>query len=491
MLTVKNPGGNQDPLEASANNLYRGVRLSDLAGFQEKYALNSRLVKKNGKLVEQVYRAGTSDGKVPPGLYAAELGRAIRYLRLALPYAAESQRKVLNDLIRYYQTGDPADWRQFNIDWVREDSIVDFTNGFIEVYKDARGRKGAAQAYVTVVDQKTDKLMRDLAGQARYFEQHAPWEDKYKLDNPHPPVAKAVEALIETGDFDITTVGENLPNEAEIHDQYGSKSFIFTGSSRALTAAAGTRVLREFAYSEEEIARAEKYRELASTLLVALHEVIGHGSGKMNPQLKEEPAFYLKEYYSTLEEARADLVALWYFFDPKLIEMGAMPDIEVAKTAYDAEARASLVQLREVPTGDTLEEDHRRGTQLVVSYIRDKTGAIEPVEREGKVYLVVKDYPKMREGVGLLLAELMRIKAEGDYAAAQALISRYGIHFNTTWRDQVLERYRKLDLPIFWTGINPDLQPRFGKNGTIVDVTISYPRDIVKQQLRYASIAGR
>ena len=491
MLTVKNPSGSQDPLEASANNLYQGVRLSDLEGFQEKYALNSRLVKKNGKLVEQVYRAGTPDGKIPPGLYAAELGRTIRYLRLALPYAAESQRLALKSLIRYYQTGDPADWRQFNIDWVRDDSKVDFTHGFIEVYKDARGRKGAAQAYVTVVDKQTDKLMRDLAGQARYFEQHAHWEDKYKLDNPHPPVAKAVEALIETGDFDIITVGENLPNGSEIHDHYGSKSFIFTGSSRALTEAAGTKVLREFASSEEEIARAEKYRELASTLLVAMHEVIGHGSGKMNPQLKEEPAFYLKEWYSTLEEARADLVALWYFFDPKLIEMGAMPNLEVAKTAYDGEVRASLVQLREVPTGDTLEEDHRRGTQLIVGYIRDKTDAIETVEREGKIYLVVKDYPKMREGVGMLLSELMRIKAEGDYAGAQALISRYGVHFNPAWRDQVLERYRKLDLPIFWTGVNPDLQPRFGKNGTIIGVDITYPRDIIKQQFRYAAIAGR
>jgi dipeptidyl-peptidase-3 len=491
MLTVKNPVGGQDPLEASANNLYQGVRLGDLEGFAEKFALNSRLVKKDGKLFEQVYRTGTPDGKVPPGLYAAELGRVIRYLRLAMPYAAASQRKVLSDLIRYYQTGDPADWRQFNIDWVRDDSPIDFTHGFIEVYKDARGRKGAAQAYVTVVDKQTDKLMRDLAAQARYFEQHAPWEDKYKLDNPHPPVAKAVEALIETGDFDITTVGENLPNETEIHDHYGSKSFIFTGSARALAQATGTKVVREFAYSEDEIARAEKYRELAGTLLVAMHEVIGHGSGKMNPQLKEEPAFYLKEYYSTLEEARADLVALWYFFDPKLVEMGAMPDFEVAKTAYDAEVHASLVQLREVPTGETLEEDHRRGTQLIVSFIRDKTRAIEPVEREGRIYLVVKDYAKMREGVGLLLAELMRIKAEGDYAAAQTLVSRYGVRFDPAWRDQVVARYRRLDLPIFWTAVNPDLEPRFGKNGTIVDVEIVYPRDIVKQQLRYVSIAGR
>jgi dipeptidyl-peptidase-3 len=491
MLTVKNPKNGEDPLVASSNNLYRGVRLSDLQGFQEKHALNSRLVKKDGKLVEQVYRVGTGDGKVPPGLYADELNRAIRYLKMALPYARASQKKVLQDLIRYYQTGDPADWRQFNIDWVRDDSIIDFTNGFIEVYKDARGMKGAAQAYVTVVDEKLNKLMKAFAANAAYFEQRAPWEDKYKLEKPQPPIAQAVEALIETGDFDITTIGENLPNETEIHDHYGSKSFIFTGSTRAFAAATGDKVAREFAYSAEEMERARQYRELAGDLLTAMHEVLGHGSGKMNPKLTGEPASYLKEYYSTLEEARADLVALWNFFDPKLIEVGAIPSFEVAKAAYDGEARAALVQLREIPAGDTIEEDHRRGTQLIISYIREKTGALEPVEREGKIYMVVKDYEKMRQGVGLLLAELMRIKAEGDYDAAKALITQYGIHFNTAWRDQVVERCRKLNLPVFWSGINPDLSPRFGRNGRIVDVEITYRRDIVKQQLRYTQIAGK
>ena len=491
LLTAKNPPSGQDPLEASANNLYEGVRLPDLEGFSERYPLNSRLVKKNGQLIEQVYRAGTPDGKIPPGLYAAELGRAIRYLRMALAYAGASQKKVLSDLIRYYQTGDPADWRQFNIDWVREDSPVDFTHGFIEVYKDARGIKGAAQAYVTVVDEKLNKLMKDFAAHAGYFEQRAPWADQYKLENPHPPLAKAVETVIETADFDVSTIGENLPNEAEIHDHYGSKSFIFTSSMRSLAAATGEKVTEEFAYSAEEIERARKYRELADNLFTAMHEVLGHGSGKMNPQLTQEPASYLKEYYSTLEEARADLVAMWNFFDPKLVEIGAIPNVEVAKAAYDSEARASLVQLREVPTGDTIEEDHRRGTQLIINFICDKTGAVEPVERDGKIYMVVNDYEKMRQGVGLLLAELMRIKAEGDYDAGQALIREFGIHFNTAWRDQVVERYKKLDLPIFWTGINPDLMPRFGADGKIAEVEIAYPRDIARQQLRYAKIAGK
>ena len=491
LLTAKNPPSGQDPLEASANNLYQGIRLADLEGFVERYPLNSRLMKRNGKLVEQVYRAGTPDGKIPPGLYAAELGRAIRYLRMALPYASASQKKVLNDLIRYYQTGDPAAWRQFNIDWVGDDSPVDFTHGFIEVYKDARGIKGAAQAYVTVVDEKLDKLMKDFAANAAYFEQHAPWAEQYKVESPHPPLAKAVETVLETADFDVSTIGENLPNEAEIHDRYGSKSFIFTSSMRALAAATGEKVTEEFAYSAEEIERARKYRELADSLFTAMHEVLGHGSGKMNPKLTQEPASYLKEYYSTLEEARADLVALWSFFDPKLIEIGALPNLEVAKAAYDSEARASLVQLREVPTGDTIEEDHRRGTQLIINFVCDQTGAVEPVERDGKVYMVVKDYEKMRQGVGMLLAELMRIKAEGDYDAAKALINEYGIHFNPAWRDQVVERYKKLDLPIFWTGINPDLMPRFGANGKIADVEIVYPRDIARQQLRYTKIAGQ
>lgn len=490
MLTVKNPKNAEDPLAASANNLYAGVRTSDLNGFQERFPLNSRLVRKDGKLEEQVYRAGTPDGKIPPGLYANELNRAIRYLKMAQPYASVSEKKVLQDLIRYYQTGSPDDWRQFNIDWVRDDSVVDFTNGFIEVYKDARGLKGALQAYVTVQDEKMNKLMKSFAANAGYFEQRAPWEDQYKMERPHPPLVNAVEAVIETGDFDVITVGENLPNEAEIHDHYGSKSFIFTGSSRAFAAANGDTVTREFSCTAEEIDRAHKYRDLADDLYTAMHEVLGHGSGKMNPKLTEEPASYLKEYYSTLEEARADLVALWNFFDPKLIEIGAIPSFEVSKAAYDAEARGALVELREVPSGDAIEEDHRRGTQLIVNYIRDKTGAIEPVERDGKIYLVVKDYDKMRQGVGLLLAELMRIKAEGDYESAKALIGKYGIHFNTGWRDQVVGRYAKLGLPVYWSGINPTLLPVFGRNGKIADIDIAYPRDIAKQQLRYTIVAG-
>jgi dipeptidyl-peptidase III len=491
MLTFKNPPNGEDPLLVSANNLYQGVSLMDLKDFAEEYPLNSRLVKTNGKLVEQIYRAGTLDSKVAPGLYATELALAIRDLKQAVPYASDSQKAVLNDLVRYYQTGQPADWRQFNIDWVKDNSDIDFSNGFIEVYKDVRGMKGASQAFVTTVDGRMNKLMKGFAENAAYFEKHAPWDNKYKLEKPQPPLANAVEALIETGDFDVNTIGENLPNEAEIHDKYGSKSFIFTGSTRALNAARGDKVAKEFCNAQPELERALKYGDLAEDLFTAMHEVIGHGSGKMNPKLTREPAFYIKEYYSTLEETRADLMALWNFFDPKLVDLGAMPSYDVAKAAYDAEARAALVQLREVPTGDTIEEDHRRGTQLIVNYIRDKTGAIQPVLRDGKVYLLVTNYQKMREGVGMLLSELMRAKAEGDYEAAKSLITLYGIHFDKEWRDQVVERYAKLDLPTYWVGINPDLELRKASKGKSDQVTISYPRDIVKQQLQYTQIAGR
>ena len=489
MLIQKNPPSGQDPLEASSNNYYSGVTLKDLVGFTEHYALNSRLEKQDGKLVENVYRTGTPDGAVPPGKYARELSLAIRDLQQALKYAPPQQVKVINDLIRYYQTGERADWIRCGIDWVHDRSNPDFSNDFVEVYKDPRGQKGAIQGFVSIVDEKMNKLTTGFGANLGYFEQHAPWDDKYKNANPTPPVVNAVEMLVEAGDFDVATIGDNLPNEEEIHAKYGSKSFIMTGSIRALNSAAGTAVFDEFASTQEEKDRARQYGDLAENLETAMHGVIGHGSGKLTPKVNNDPASFIKEYYSTLEESRADLMALWSFWDPKLIQMGVMPNQDVAKAAYDTEARAALYQLHEVPKGDTIEEDHRRGTQLIVNYIHDKTGAIQPVEHDGKVYLVVTDYAKMRQGVGMLLAELMRIKAEGDYDAAKELITKYGIHFNTAWRDQVVERYKKLDIPQYWVGINPDLELRRAPGGKM-DVTITYPRDFAQQELAYTKING-
>jgi dipeptidyl-peptidase III len=487
LITAKSPREGLDMLQASANNFYFGVTLADVKNFAEHYPLNSRLAKVNGQLVEQVYRAGTPDHSVPPGLYAEYLAKANSSLEHAAQFAEPAQAKAIRDLILYYQTGDPKDWLQFDTDWVRNNATVDFANGFIEVYRDARGAKGTSQSFVTITDKSVDALMRKIAANAQYFEDHAPWAAQYKKRGVKPPLAKAVETLIETGDFHVSTVGDNLPNEDEIHEKYGSKSFLFLGSSRALAHASGFGSLEEFSASPEEIALGKKYGDEAEDLMTALHEVIGHGSGKLNPKLTREPAFYLKEYFSTLEEARADLMALWSVWDPKARELGLASNPDVAKVMYYSAVRAAITQLRRIPKGDTIEEDHERDRQLIVNFIKDKTGSIVEVQRGGKTYLKIRDFAKMREGVGQLLAELMRIKAEGDYDAIKALVDKYGVHFDPALRDEVMERYGKLKIPTYWAGINPELTAAFDSTGKISSVAISYPRDFVKQQLGYSA----
>lgn len=489
-ITAKSPQGGKDILQASSNTFYsNNVGLEDLKNFQEKYPLNSRIVKlANGTLVEDVYRAGTPDLRIKPGLYSEFLSRAIIYLQKAAAVADPKQAKVIRDLIRYYQTGDPKDWLAFDIDWVQNNATVDFANGFIEVYRDARGAKGSSQSFVSLTDQKVSTLMEKIAANAQYFEDRAPWDPQYRKQGVKPPVAKAVETVVETGDFHVNTVGDNLPNENEVHEKYGSKSFLFTGSSRALYYASGFSALEEFAGSPEEIALGKKYGEEAATLMTGLHEVIGHGSGKVNPKLTHEPAYYLKEYYSTLEEGRADLMALWNAFDPKLQELGLISSPDVAKAMYYAAARVALTQLRSNPRGDTIEEDHQRDRQMIVNYIMDKTGAIEMVKRDGKYYIVIKDFDKMRQGVGMLLKELMRIKGEGDYKAIKTLVDKYGTHFDPAVRDQVVARYKALNLPTYWAGINSELTPKFSPNGQLISVEISYPRDAVRQYLSYGSM---
>ena len=489
MSTAKSPREGLDILQASSVNFYPGLSLADLKNFQERYPLNSRVVKEESGLVEQVYRAGTPDGSIPPGLYAEYLNKAIGFLREAKPYAEPGQGAVIDALIKYYQTGAPADWVRVGELWVQNNVTVDFSNGFVEVYRDPRGAKGAAQGFVSVTDDAVNHLMLKLAENAQYFENRAPWKDEYKKQGVKPPLAVAVEMLAENGDFTISTVGVNLPNEREVQEKHGTKSFLITGSSRAFARATGTTALAEFAYDAEEARIVRQHGEEAENLLTALHEVIGHGSGKLNPRLDREAAFYLKEYYSTLEEARADLMALWNAGDPRLRELGLVSSPDVAKAMYYSAARVMLTQLRSTTEGDQIEEDHQRNRQLIAGYIMDKTGAIEIVTKpNGQHYVHVKDFAKMREGVRLLLAELMRIKAEGDYAAGKALIEKYGIRFDPKLRDEVVARYKKLNLPTFWAGINPELTPVFDRAGKINSVRIAYPRDFLRQRLSYSAM---
>ncbi len=486
-ITAKTPPPGQDILQASSNTFYQGVSLADLTNFKEQYPLNSRLVKApGGTLREDVYRAGTPDGKIAPGLYAVYLKKAIGYLEKARGLADPAQANVIAGLIRFYQTGNPKDWLQFGSDWVRNDATVDFANGFIEVYRDARGAKGSSQSFVSITDRPVTDAMVKLAQNAAYFEDKAPWDAKYKKKAFQPPVVKAVQVLVETGDFHVTTVGDNLPNENEIHEKYGTKNFLFIASGHALDRAAGSGARHEFAATPEIEARATKYGEQAADLLTAMHEVIGHGSGQLSDRLKGGAEPYLKEYFSTLEEGRADLMALWNVWDPKLKELGLVQDQdEVAKAMYDSAASVALQQLRRIPRGDTINEDHARDRALIANYIKDKTGAIAQIDRGGKAYVQVTDYQKMRQGVGMLLAELMRIKAEGDYAAIKALVDKYGVHFDLALRDQVVARYKQLDLPTYWAGVNVEVTATVDARGAAANMHTAYPRDAVRQYLAY------
>ncbi len=491
MTTAKSPQGGKDIIQASSNTFYEGVTLADLKAFHDQHALNSRLVRgRDGALREEVYRAGTPDGKVAPGLYATYLKKAIACLEKAQAAAGPQQAAVVAALVRFYQTGDFADWLRFGSAWVQDNATVDFANGFIEIYRDARGAKGSSQSFVSITDKPVTDAMVKLAQNGEYFERRAPWDAKYKKQAFKAPLVKAVETIIETGDFSVTTTGDNLPNENEIHEKYGTKNFLFTASSRALNSAGGSRSIEEFGAAPDVVEREKKYGAHADDLMTAMHEVIGHGSGKLNPKLQGGSESYLKEYYSTLEEARADLMALWNVSDAKLRELGLVSSPDVMKAMYYAAVRTVLTQLMRIPQGDTIEEDHQRNRQLIVNYIMDKTGAIQKVERNGKTYLQLKDFPRMKEGVGMLLSELMRIKAEGDYDAIKALVDKYGVRFDPKLRDQVVARYARLNIPVYWCGINSELSAAFDAAGKVTAVKIAYPRDYVRQQLGYASMYG-
>jgi len=489
MITAGIPGGGKDIIQSSANNFYFGVTLADLKNFPEHYSLDSRVVKQGDKLVEQVYRAGTPDGRIPPGLYAQYLKKANEFLEKASAYAEPPQAKVISDLIRYYQTGENKDWTQFLTGWVQDDEPVDFANGFIDLHRDVRGAKGSSQSFVAITDREVSNAIGKIAANAQYFEDRAPWDPRYKRHGVKPPIAKAVETTIETGDFPVSTMSASLPNEDTIRAKYGSKSFLFFDQAPAEGGVVEFAGLYEFSASRRDAERDRKYRFEQERLMAIMHEVIGHGSGKLSARLTSDAAFYLKEYYPALEEARADLMALWNVFDPKLKELGLVSSDEPGKAMYDIAALQMLVQLRLIPEGDTIEDGRARARQLIARYIMDKTGAIGMEDRNGRTTVYVKDYGKMREGVGMLLAELMRIKAEGDYDAIKALTDRYGLHFDPKLRDQVVKRFNEGGTStLYFAGINADLTAQFDQAGRINKVRIDYPRDYVKQQLSYSAM---
>jgi len=482
--TNKSPPEGKDMLEASAVNFYDGVTLADLEGFEEINPLNSKVVVSEGYLKELVYRGG-GDG-IEPGLYAEELSLAAKELEEAAEYADEGQANVLNLLAKYFRTGDLNDFRKYNIAWAQDSSFFDIINGFIEVYDDPRGQKGSYEAVLEMIDVKNSRLMKQFAKSALYFENKAPWPDEYKRKEINPPLANVMTILVETGHAGpISPGGINLPNEQMVRQEYGSKSIILGNVVKARLEAAASDEFEEFASSDEEKELLQKYSSLVYDLSVGMHEVIGHASGKQSESLEGDPASYINEYYSTLEEARADLVALWNFFDEKLVELGVAPSTDIGKVGYIKYAMSALTQHRTVPEGDQYEEDHDRGTQMIVEYIKRNTSGIEVIKKEGKTYYKVVDFEEMRRGVGELLSKLMVIKANGDYEGAKALIGEYGLKFDTELRDEVLERSRAIGLTDYTAVVFPRLTPVYDAGGNIEDIAISYPKDLKTQMLDF------
>ncbi len=483
---------NIDNVVASSVNYYEGVTEAEVEAFYKaksnkddkrpvSWGLNSKLAKVDGKIVEQVWKAD--------GMY----GKAITEITFWLDKAAnvtenQQQQKTLQLLAKYYRSGDLADFDAYNIEWVKDvNSNVDVVNGFIEVYDDPLAYRGSFESVVSFKDKETTKVIAAIAEQAQWFEDNSPLIDAHKKKEVKGITGKAITVVIESGDASPSTpIGINLPNANWIRAEHGSKSVSLSNIVNAYDNVKGGS-LAEFAWDKAEVKRGEEFGPLASHLHTDLHEVIGHASGQINEGVGT-PKETLKQYSSALEEGRADLVALYYLMDEKLIDMGIMPSVEVGKASYDSYIRNGMMQqLRRLKLGEHIEEAHMRNRQLVASWAFKKGAKDKVIEkrvRDGKTYFVVTDYQKLRTLFGDLLRELQRIKSEGDFAAGQALIEGYAVKVDEKLHQEVLNRYKKLNLAPYSGFINPKLTPVY--NGEkLVDVKISYPNDFSKQMLEY------
>ena len=484
-VTAKTPPAGKDLLTASANNLYVGLTMKDLDGFREQYPLNSRLVKKDGKIVEEVYRVG--------GRYGKPLAAIVQHLEAAIPYASEPMAKALRALITFYQTGATKDREAYDIAWVQDKaSPVDTINGFVEVYLDARGTKGAFESLVFYVNREKTSGIRTLAESAQWFEDRMPWDSKYRKQGVQGITANAIDVVIETGDSGpVTPVGINLPNDQAIRERFGSKSVSLSNVTEAYDKSTVPALRSEFAWSPEETARAVKWSAFAGELTTDMHEVIGHASGKIDERLTGKLESIMKEQYSALEEARADLVALYFLPDPKLAELGlvkAADHDEIVRTEYESYTRNALAQLRRVRQGAQIEEDHMRNRQMIVHWLMANTKAIEARTRDNKTYYVMIDARAFRDGVGRLLADVQRIKSEGDYESARRLFETHGVHFDPKLRDEIVSRVEKLNLPSYTGFVMPRIEPLKSAAGEITDVVVSYPMDLTKQMLEFSAV---
>jgi dipeptidyl-peptidase-3 len=482
----------RDLVVNSAVNFYEGVTQAEVEAYYKSvvdakdptpisYGLNTRVVKKNGKVVEEVASIN--------GLYGQAIAKIVYWLEKAAGVAEnEQQKKVIDALVDYYKTGDLEKFDAYNILWVGDvASLIDFVNGFIEVYDDPLGMKASWESVVNYKDLAATKRAVIISGSAQWFEDHSPVDVKYKKKEVKGVSAKVITAaMLGGGCYPSTPIGINLPNANWIRKDYGSKSVTIENITYAYDQSSLKSPFgQEFTYSEELLDRAKKYGPLAGNIHTDLHEVLGHGSGQLMPGVGSES---LKNYHSAIEESRADLFALYYIMDDKMVELGLLPNIDAAKAEYDLDIRNGLMtQLTRIQPGKTIEEAHMRARAMVAQWVYDKgkpENVIERVMKDGKTYFVVNDYQKLRRLFGELLAEVQRITSEGDYEAAKTMMENYGVQVDQDLHKEVLERYAKLHLAPYAGFVNPVYTPVI-ENGKIVDVKVSLEEGYVEQMLRY------
>jgi dipeptidyl-peptidase-3 len=486
-----------DIVTASAVNFYENITAAEVDKFykaQLKAAgknppmvgLNSKLVgNPGGQPTEIVWRAGAGN------MYGAAIDKIVFNLEKALPFAEnDQQKKAIGLLIEYYKSGDLKMFDEYNKAWVKDTaSTIDFINGFIEVYHDPKGYKADWEAIVQYNDPDATKKMAIVSQKAQYFEDNSTIPAAYKKKEVKGVSYRVINVAMEGGDCAPSTpIGVNLPNSNWIREQYGSKSISLNNIENAYGKAGGPAAVAEFANDAEEAENAKKYAEACGKMHTALHEVIGHASGQLKAGVSE-PHVALKQYSSTLEEGRADLVALYFMPDPKLVEWGLMPDANAYKAEYDSYLRNGLIQqLRRIQPGDNIEEDHMRNRLLVSAWVFEKGMADSVVVKEvrnGKTYLDIRDYAKLRELFGQLLSEIQRIKSEGDFAAARALVEGYGVKVDPKLVSEVKARYAALPTKAYSGFVQPRLVAVTDASGKITDVKVESELDFVKQMLRY------
>ena len=488
-----NQAAGEDLVLTSACNYYDGVTQKEAEAFYNamkdpkdetpvSYGLNSRLVKENGKIQEKVWKVG--------GLYGQAIEKIVNWLKKAEGVAENPEQKaVIAKLIEFYETGDLKTFDDYAILWVKDlDSRIDFVNGFTESYGDPLGMKASWESLVNFKDLEATRRTEIISSNAQWFEDHSPVEKQFKKEKVKGVSAKVITAAILAGDlYPATAIGINLPNANWIRSHHGSKSVTIGNITDAYNKAAhGNGFNEEFVYSDAELQLIDKYADTTDELHTDLHECLGHGSGKLLPGVDPDA---LKAYGSTIEEARADLFGLYYVADPKLVELGLTPNADAYKAQYYTYLMNGLMtQLVRIEPGNNVEEAHMRNRQLIARWVYEKGAAdkvVELVKKDGKTYVVINDYGKVRELFGELLAEIQRIKSTGDYEAAHKLVEAYAVKVDPELHAEVLERYKKLNLAPYKGFINPKYEAVTDADGNITDVTVTYDEGYAEQMLRY------